>query len=330
MASLKTIEVGRIDPDPDQPREHFDEAELRELAASLASRGQLTPITVRYVRASRRYIIVAGERRWRAAQIAQIRELHALIVDLDNPDDILAAQIAENLGRADMTPSEEAKAFKRLADAGWEVEKIAEASGKSAAYVGYRIDLLQLIGPAREALDKGHLPIGTAWYVSKLSTDAQQRFLRKFVRGDFATPRDAEMFAQACRDNEREDAEQTTLIQLETLSEEEREKFEKKRSRVTARFDRLAGAGEVLAEIAAADPNELAQLLAALPGGVDAYKLRVDHLKQVAGKAAATLLKAKAIAAALSVDEPETPEGQLPVEVPAQPAPAESGAEATV
>jgi len=296
----RLVEVSRIDRDPDQPRKHFDEAELQNLAASMAELGQLQSITVRYHRGTRRFTLVAGERRWRAAQLAGITELHAIVLhDIDDAD-VLPRAVAENLGRVDMTPMEEANAFARLEAAGYDRPAIAAMSGKSVEYVGYRIDLLDLIGPAQEALNASHLPVGTAWYVARLSPAAQQRFLRKWVRGEFPTVRDAEAFAAACRTVEANP--QDDLFAVETMTDERREQIVARRRQVTSRIDRLATAGEILADLAHADPAELALVLAGTPGGVPGHQMRVQHLRDAASKALATLRRASGLAAAATPD----------------------------
>lgn len=202
--TMKTIPVARIDRDPAQPRENFDPVKLEELAASVKELGVQQPIRVRYDRATRRYTLMMGERRWRAARMAGLEEVPAVVEH--GTEASLLAQVAENTGRDDMTPMEEAKAFQRLVDEeGLTIGQIAKACGVSASYVEWRIDLLGLIGPAREALDKGHLPVGLAWYVCRLSAEAQRSVLNKWVRGEFASYRDAEAFAQARRDIEAHD-----------------------------------------------------------------------------------------------------------------------------
>jgi hypothetical protein len=174
--------------------------------------------------------------------------------------------------------------------------------GKSVEYVGYRIDLLTLVPAASEALAKQHLPVGTAWYVAKLSPDSQHEFLTRWVRGGFPTPRDAEAFAQARRQLEAAGS-QDGMFPVDEPSPAEREALTARRRQVTTMVDRLASAGAILQELATADPAELARVLAGADGGVEAYRLRVDHLRQAASKAAANLRKASAIAAAVTVND---------------------------
>ncbi|MEU6595290.1 ParB/RepB/Spo0J family partition protein [Streptomyces sp. NPDC046881] len=313
-ATPKRVPVDRIDRDPSQPREEFDQAKLEELARSMKKLGQLQPVSLRYVPSTRRYVLIMGERRWRAAQMAGLTELDAMVTRgvEDGDRETLAKQVAENVGRADMTPMEEAKSFQRLVDAEYTIDEVAEMCGKSAAYVGWRIDLLRLCDEAQEALSKAHLPVGMAWYVSKLSCENQMRFLAKYARGHFANDRAAEEFVKACLAEEKrresqgsffvlagEDAEADGSIQeaipgAHDVTEDERERIMDERSKLTKKIDRLSTAGEILSELATADPEELALLLAGTPGGVSGHQMRMDHLAKLIGKVGANLRKAQA------------------------------------
>ncbi|MEU6628420.1 ParB/RepB/Spo0J family partition protein [Streptomyces parvus] len=317
-ATQKTIPIDRIDRDPNQPREHFDQAKLDELTKSMQKLGQLQPITVVYLTATKSYRIVMGERRWRAAKAAGLTEMTALVLHgvHDDPRTTLAMATAENVGRVDMTPIEEAKAFKRLEDAEYSIDEISEMVGKSAAYVGWRIDLLRLCDSAREALEKGHLTVGLSWYVSLLSTNNQMRFLARHARGEFKSTREAEAFAQAAREEEKRQEEQGSFFVLAEeapalpgrdsqdaipgsldLPEDERERITSERAKLTKKIDRLGDLGAILSELATANPEELALLLAGTPGGVPGHMLRIEHLREVALSATKTLRQAQAIAA---------------------------------
>ncbi|RWZ74889.1 ParB/RepB/Spo0J family partition protein [Streptomyces albidoflavus] len=315
-AVQKAIPTDRIDRDPSQPREDFDKAKLEELAGSMRQLGQLQPISVRYIPGTRRYTLVMGERRWRAAQMAGLTEMTALVLHgvEEGSRETLAKQVAENVGRADMTAMEEAKSFKRLEEAEYTVDQIAEMCGKSAAYVGWRIDLLKLCDAAQEALGKGHLPVGMAWYVSKLSCENQVRFLPKYTRGDFGNDRAAEAFVKALLAEEKRREEQGSFFMLadETpgadgdgsvqdvipgahdVTDEERERITDEREKLTKKIDRLSTAGEILSELATADPEELALLLAGTPGGVHGHQMRMEHLAKLIGKVSLNLRKAQA------------------------------------
>lgn len=319
-AELRTVQkrvpVARIDRDPSQPRKEFDPVKLQELAGSMRKLGQLQPVSLRYVPGTKRYVLIMGERRWRAAQMAGITELDSVVTHgiAEGDRETLAKQVAENVGRADMTPIEEAKSFQRLVDAQYGVEEVAEMCGKSAAYVGWRIDLLRLCDAAQEALGKGHLPVGMAWYVSKLSYGNQTRFLAKYARGAFPNDRAAEEFVKACLAEEQRRVSQGSFFVLvddtpgdvgdgsaqdvipgvHDVTEEERERIMDERAKLTKKIDGLSAAGEVLSELAAADPKELALLLAGTPGGVPGHQMRLEHLAKLIGKASGTLRKAQA------------------------------------
>ncbi|WP_406321809.1 ParB/RepB/Spo0J family partition protein [Streptomyces sp. NBC_00519] len=324
---LRTIPTGKIDRDPGQPREHFDEASLQELAKSMAKLGQLQPITVRYIPETKRYTLVMGERRWRSAQIAELPQMQAVILHgAGDGLETFAKAVAENVGRENMTAIEEAKGFKKLVDGradengkqiepGYTVDEVAELVGKSAAYVQWRIDLLRLCPAAQEALVKNQLPVGLAWYVGKLAQDNQVRFLAKWVRGDFKSARDAEAFAQALHDEEKRQEQQGSFFVLSEeaaaarkdngqdalpgtldLPDDERERIIADRAKLVGKVDKLGQAGEILSLLAATDPEELALLLAGTPGGIGGHRLRIKHLQDIATKAMANLRKAEMVA----------------------------------
>lgn len=324
---LRTIPTSKIDRDPGQPREHFDEASLQELAKSMAKLGQLQPITVRYIPETKRFTLVMGERRWRSAQIAELPQMQAVVLHgAGDGLETFAKAVAENVGRENMTAIEEAKGFKKLVDGrldedgkqiepGYTVDEVAELVGKSAAYVQWRIDLLRLCPAAQEALVKNQLPVGLAWYVGKLAQDNQVRFLAKWVRGDFKSARDAEAFAQALHDEEKRQEQQGSFFVLSEeaaaarkdngqdalpgtldLPDEERERILADRSKLVGKIDKLGQAGEILSLLSATDPEELALLLAGTPGGIGGHRLRIKHLQDIATKAMANLRKAEMVA----------------------------------
>src|SRR4051812_4202339 len=130
---------------PDQPRRHFDEAELEELAASIREKGVLQPILVRPApNAPGEYQIVAGERRWRAAQRAGLHEAPILVRELDDLD-VLEIAIIENVQRADLNPLEEATAYRSLMERfGRTQDAVAQVVGKSRSHVANAVRLLSL------------------------------------------------------------------------------------------------------------------------------------------------------------------------------------------
>jgi ParB family chromosome partitioning protein len=158
---LAMLAVADIDPHPTQPRRHFDEAALEELAASIAQRGVIQPVIVRPM-GQGRYQLVAGERRWRAAQRAQLHEIPALIRELSERE-VMALALIENLQREDLNPIEEARAYQRLAEhEGLTQADIAKMVDKSRSHVANLQRLLALPDPVIALVEEGRLSMGHA------------------------------------------------------------------------------------------------------------------------------------------------------------------------
>jgi ParB family chromosome partitioning protein len=156
---LAMLAVADIEPHPDQPRRHFDEAALAELAASIASRGVIQPVIVR-PQAHGKYQLVAGERRWRASQKAQIHEIPAIIRDLDDRE-VMALALIENLQREDLNPIEEARAYQRLAQfENMTQVEIGEMVEKSRSHIANLLRLLSLPAVVLDLLETGKLDMG--------------------------------------------------------------------------------------------------------------------------------------------------------------------------
>ncbi len=160
-SGLAMLAIASIAPHPEQPRRHFDEAALDELAASIAARGVIQPIIVR-PQGDGRYQLVAGERRWRAAQRAQLHEIPALIRDLGERE-VMALALIENLQREDLNPIEEARAYQRLATReGLTQTEIAGMVDKSRSHVANLQRLLALPEPVLALVETGKLAMGHA------------------------------------------------------------------------------------------------------------------------------------------------------------------------
>ncbi len=158
---LRNLPIDSLGPSPIQPRTVFDEAELDELAQSIKQNGVLQPILVRQ-RAAGGYEIIAGERRWRAAQRAGIHELPAIVREL-NDDQALELALVENLQREDLNPLEEAEAYQRLVTRfGHTQDAVAQAIGKSRSHVANMIRLLDLPPFVKNLLGGGQLTMGHA------------------------------------------------------------------------------------------------------------------------------------------------------------------------
>ena len=154
-----SLHVSSIEPHPEQPRRHFDDDALNELAASIATRGVIQPVIVREL-GNGRYQLVAGERRWRAAQRAQLHEIPALIRDLDERD-VMALALIENIQREDLNPVEEARAYQRLAEfEDMTQAEIARLVEKSRSHVANLQRLLALPESVLDHLEAGRLDMG--------------------------------------------------------------------------------------------------------------------------------------------------------------------------
>lgn len=159
----RRIPVEQIQPNPDQPRRHFNDAQLADLANSIREKGVIQPLIVRPAPGQiDRYQIVAGERRWRAAQMAQQHDLPVLVRDLDDTE-VLEVAIIENIQRADLNPVEEAAGYRQLMDRfGHTQERLAEALGKSRSHIANLLRLLSLPTEVQSYLADGRLSAGHA------------------------------------------------------------------------------------------------------------------------------------------------------------------------
>ncbi|MBA8885178.1 ParB/RepB/Spo0J family partition protein [Dokdonella fugitiva] len=158
---LRTLGIHAIQPGKYQPRHHFDAEPLEELAASIKAQGLIQPVVVRAIGADR-YELIAGERRWRAAQQAGLGEIPALVKVV--PDQaVVAMALIENIQREDLSPLEEAQALSRLIDEfGLTHQQAAEAVGRSRAAVSNLLRLLELPAEIKRLLDDRELEMGHA------------------------------------------------------------------------------------------------------------------------------------------------------------------------
>ncbi|TDE37005.1 ParB/RepB/Spo0J family partition protein [Antarcticimicrobium sediminis] len=155
------VPIEQLKPNPNQPRRTFDPKNLEDLAASIREKGILQPLIVR-PDANGGYEIVAGERRWRAAQQAQLHQVPVLIRDLDDTE-VLEIAIIENIQRADLNAVEEASGYRQLMDKfGHTQEKLAEALGKSRSHIANLLRLLSLPEDVQSLVKNGELSAGHA------------------------------------------------------------------------------------------------------------------------------------------------------------------------
>jgi ParB family chromosome partitioning protein len=181
--SAAEIPLARIIPDPSQPREEFDAEALQRLAESLKGRGQLQPIRVRWVEEAELYMIVCGERRWRAAELAGLATMSCVIMDGPaSSSELLALQLVENLLREDLRPLEQARGFKALMDAnGWSGNQLAKALGIAQPTVVRALSLLDLPAPVQQRVEQGSIAPATAYELSKVEDPESQRELAERV-----------------------------------------------------------------------------------------------------------------------------------------------------
>jgi ParB family transcriptional regulator, chromosome partitioning protein len=160
-AGLAMLSIAAIQPNPAQPRRRFDEDALNELANSIAQRGVIQPIIVQHL-GEGRYRLVAGERRWRAAQRAQLHEIPALVRELDDRE-VKALALIENLQREDLNPIEEARAYQALTvDEGLTQAEVAGMIDKSRSHVANLQRLLSLPDGVVNMVEDGRLSMGHA------------------------------------------------------------------------------------------------------------------------------------------------------------------------
>lgn len=159
-AGVRTLPVASIQPHPDQPRRRFDDAQLDELAASIRARGVIQPIVVRPH--GHNYQIVAGERRWRAAQRARLQEVPVVVRDFDDGQTLEIA-LVENIQREDLNAIEEAQAYQRLArEYGHTQEALAGIVHKSRSHIANLLRLLDLPDSVQDRVADGTLTMGHA------------------------------------------------------------------------------------------------------------------------------------------------------------------------
>ena len=188
--AVEQIEIGKIDPNKNQPRKVFDETALDELASSIKIHGIIQPIVLNKV--GDRYMIIAGERRWRAAQIAGLKTVPAIIKNYDARQ-IKEISIIENLQREDLNPMEAARAIKELMEEyGWTQEVVADRLGKSRPVIANTIRLLNLEPEVIDMIEKGKLSAGHARSLVAVNNRDAQIKLAKQVCEKKLTVRDLE------------------------------------------------------------------------------------------------------------------------------------------
>lgn len=178
-STLQEVEIHRVFPNRSQPRRSFDEEKLRELADSIKMRGMLQPLLVR--RVGDRYEIVAGERRWRAAEMAGLDRVPVLVGTYSDKE-VMELALIENLQREDLNPIEEAEAFRRLIEEfSLTQEEVARAVGKGRATIANSLRLLSLAQDVKQLVADGKLSAGHAKVLASLSDGRQREYAMRVL-----------------------------------------------------------------------------------------------------------------------------------------------------
>lgn len=196
---IQKISISKIEPNPDQPRKHFDDGALKELAQSIKTHGIVQPLVVTS-NSSQSYRIVAGERRWRAAKLAGLEEVPSIVRSMQQIEELEIA-IIENVQRVDLSPLEQASSIERLHDQfNLSYAEIAQKLGKAVPTIHNTVRLLQLPDDAKTALRNAKISEGHARAILALkSDDSAQKQLLKLIISRGWSVRQAEQFVTATK-----------------------------------------------------------------------------------------------------------------------------------
>jgi ParB family transcriptional regulator, chromosome partitioning protein len=256
---VMTLGIEEIRPDRSQPRRHFDEAHIQELAESIRSKGVLLPLIVR--RDSEGYVLVAGERRWRAAQKAGLRELPVMVREVTGKEAFEIALI-ENIQREDLNPIEEAEAFKRLIEEhGLTQEELATRVGKERSTVANALRLLRLPDAIKQAIVAGQLSMGHARALLAIADEGDLRKAAEKVIAEDLSVRAVEALVQRLKSKRlpKQKRDARSGVQVRHL-------VEKLQRRLSVKVELKDKGGSGTLEIRYASLQELDRVLAAILG----------------------------------------------------------------
>jgi ParB family chromosome partitioning protein len=245
---MVSLPLDRIIASPDQPRRTFDDEGIRELAESMKRQGVLQPVIVTPAEGDR-YTLVAGERRWRAAQLAGLSSVPAVVRRVGERERLEIALI-ENLQRSDLDPIEEAQAYRRLMDlAGAGQEEVARLIGKDRSTVANSLRLLRLSPEIQEALSSGRMSAGHARAILSVGKSADQKVLQERILSQGLSVRQAEELASRLNQGGRAVAGSTEEHERKrrdpTLHAVEKTLFDRLGTKVEIRGDRKSGRIEI-------------------------------------------------------------------------------------
>ncbi|MDD5955081.1 MAG: ParB/RepB/Spo0J family partition protein [Firmicutes bacterium] len=220
-SAYQLLPIYKVEPNPDQPRQDFDEAELQALSESISEHGIIQPLAVRELK-SGYYQIIAGERRWRAARLAGLAEVPAVIIEADDRK-VMELALIENLQRQDLNPVEEAQGYQSLIrDYGLTQEEAAARVGKSRPAVANALRLLGLSPEVLEKVRSGDLSAGHARAVLSLKTPKKQLEATQKIIALGLSVRQAELL---CRNMSKEAVPQkeTPVMKINYVAECEKQ-----------------------------------------------------------------------------------------------------------
>ena len=205
---VTVLPLQKVEPNPNQPRKFFDEEELQALADSIAAHGLLQPLAVRAMDGGF-YQIIAGERRWRAARMAGLTQVPAVVIEADDRKAMELAMI-ENLQREDLNPIEEAEGYRQLMEQyNLTQEETAQRVGKSRSVVANALRLLNLCPPVRAMVEDGRLSNGHARTILPLSPALQEKAADAILKSDLSV-RQTELLVKKLTAEEKEKPAVTT------------------------------------------------------------------------------------------------------------------------
>ena len=218
-SNLNEVELSQIEPNPNQPRREFDQEALQELANSIRELGIIQPITLRKVEGGK-YQIIAGERRWRASQLAGLQSIPAYIVTVEDQG-VMEMALVENIQREDLNAIEIALAYQHLAETtGMTQAKISERVGKSRAAVTNYLRLLKLPAQVQIALKNHEIDMGHARALLSLDSPTQQIKLFKAVQQQQLSVRKVEEIVQSLKSGDDIKTAKTKIASKASLPEE--------------------------------------------------------------------------------------------------------------
>ena len=266
-SNLNEIPIGQIEPNPDQPRREFDETAMQELAASIQTMGIIAPITLRQT-APDHYQIIAGERRWRASQIAGLATIPAYIRTADD-ESVMELALVENIQREDLNAIEIALAYEHLAEtSGMTQESIAERVGKSRTAVTNYMRLLKLPAQIQMALKNREIDMGHARALLSIESPSMQLKLFRDVQKNQYSVRKVEEMVQMLKNGQSMQSASKTVSSKSRVPQEYDELRQHLSKRLQARVQLACSAGgKGKITIPFANEEELKRIIKTIEGG---------------------------------------------------------------